>query len=69
MFHMEIVQILVIEVWCSCDYRNDPNFVDKQIWANSVDNDQTAPSRAIWSVYTLFSIPAAFLDALPVLIF
>ena len=65
MFHMEMLQILVIKVWCSCDYHNDPKFVDKQVWANSVDHDQTDPSRAIWSVYILFSIPAAFLDALP----
>ena len=23
--------------------RNDPKFLDKQVWANSVDPDQTAP--------------------------
>ena len=24
-------------------YRNDPKFSDRQVWANSVDPDQTAP--------------------------
>ena len=27
-------------------YRNDPRFLDRQVWANSVDPDQTAP-RAV----------------------
>ena len=25
------------------DYHNVPKFLDKQLWANSVDPDQTAP--------------------------
>ena len=32
-------------------YPNDPKFLDRQVWANSVDPDQTAP--------TLFAIPSA----------
>ena len=24
-------------------YRNDPKFLDRQVWANSADPDQTAP--------------------------
>ena len=27
-------------------YRNAPKFSDKQVWANSVDPDQTAPEGA-----------------------
>ena len=30
------------------NYRNDPKFSDRQVWANSADPDQTAP-RAISS--------------------
>ena len=40
-------------------YRNDPKFLDRQVWANSADPDQTAPREAVWSVSTLFAIPAA----------
>ena len=29
------------------DYRNDPKFLDRSIWANSVDPDQTAPRGAV----------------------
>ena len=28
-------------------YRNDPKFLDRQIWANSVDPDQTAPDQGL----------------------
>ena len=28
-------------------YRNVPKFLDRQVWANSVDPDQTAPSGAV----------------------
>ena len=28
------------------DYRNDPKFSDKSVWANSADPDQTAPRGA-----------------------
>ena len=27
-------------------YRNDPKFLDRQVLANSVDSDQTAPERS-----------------------
>ena len=29
-------------------YRNDPKFLDRQVWANTVDSDQTE-ERAWWS--------------------
>ena len=29
------------------DYRNDPTFSDRLVWANSVDPDQTAPRGAV----------------------
>ena len=35
-------------------YRSDPKFSDRLVWANSVDTDQTAPS--VGSVSTLFTI-------------
>ena len=34
---------------------NDPKFSDRQVWANSVDPDQTAPHQGI---HTLFAIPS-----------
>ena len=30
--------------YCKQAYRNDPKFSDGQVWANSVDPDQTAPT-------------------------
>ena len=39
-------------------YSNDPKFSDRQVWANSVDPDET-----VWSGSTLFAIPSASLDA------
>ena len=41
------------------EYRNDPKFLDRQVWANSADPDQTAPTGAVWSGSTLFAIPSA----------
>ena len=40
----------------NADYRTDPKFSDRQVWANSVDLDQTAPRQAVWSGSTLFAI-------------
>ena len=31
----------------SVNYRNDPKFSDRQVWANSADPDQTAPRGAV----------------------
>ena len=43
------------------NYRNDPKFLDKQVRANSVDADQTAPTGAVWSGSSLFaSLSASF---------
>ena len=41
------------------EYRNDPKFLDRQVWANSADPDQTAPTGEVWSGSTLFAIPSA----------
>ena len=38
---------------------NDPKFSDRQVWANSVDPDQTAPERAVWSGSTLLAISSS----------
>ena len=38
-------------------YRNVPKFSDRQVWANSVDPDQT--SGAVWSGSTLFAFSSA----------
>ena len=37
-------------------YRNDPKFLDRQVRANSVDPDQTAPRGAVCSGSALFAI-------------
>ena len=29
------------------EYSNDPKFLDRQVWANSVDPDQTAPDQGL----------------------
>ena len=39
-------------------YCNDPNYLDRQVWANSVDPDQAATEGAVWSGSTLFAIPS-----------
>ena len=41
-------------------YHYFPNFLDGQVWANSEDPDQTAPTEAVWSGSTLFAIPSVF---------
>ena len=40
-------------------YHIDPKFLDRQAWANSVDQDGTAPTGAVRSGATLFAIPSA----------
>ena len=40
------------------EYRNDHIFSDRQVWTNSVDPDQNAPTGADWSGSTLFAIPS-----------
>ena len=40
-------------------YRNDSKVSDRQVCANSVNPDQTARARAVWSGSTLFTIPSA----------
>ena len=35
------------------------SFLDRQVWANSADPDQTAPRGAVWSGSTLFAIRGA----------
>ena len=37
------------------DYCNDPKFLDRWVWANSADPDQTT----VWSGTSLFAIPFA----------
>ena len=39
-------------------YRNAPKFSDTQVWANSVDPDQTDQEGAVWSRSTLLAIPS-----------
>ena len=40
-------------------YGNGSQFLDRQIWANSVDPSQTAPQWAVWSGSTLLAILSA----------
>ena len=46
-------------------YRNDPKFSDRYVLANSADPDQTAHTGAVWSGSSLFAIPFAFFDEIP----
>ena len=34
----------------NCYYRNDPEFSDRQVWANSADPDQTADQRLDFAI-------------------
>ena len=43
----------------STAYCNDPKFLERQVWANSADPDQTAPRGAAWLGSTPFAIPSA----------
>ena len=56
------VVIPIKQVFKRCqkgDYRNDPKFLDRYAWENSVDLDETAPrGGAVWSGSTLFAIPS-----------
>ena len=36
-------------------YHNDPKFLDRQVWANSLDTDQTAPSGERSSLVRVFT--------------
>ena len=40
-------------------HRNDPMFLDRLVWANSADPDQTAPRGAVSSGSSLFAVPFA----------
>ena len=40
-------------------YCNDPKVSDRQVLANSVDPDQTAPDAKVWSGCALFAISSA----------
>ena len=44
-----------------CQSRMFSKVSDKMAYANSVDQDQTAPSGAVWSGSTLFAIPLGVL--------
>ena len=33
--------------WLKSAYSNDPKFSDRQVWANSIDPDQTAPDQGL----------------------
>ena len=41
------------------EYRYDPKFSDRYVWANSADPDQIAPRGAVWSGSSLFAFPFA----------
>ena len=51
MVHGPLSHILAV---CSYLYRNGPKFLDRQVWANSVDPDQTAPNQqSDWGLHCL----------------
>ena len=41
------------------DYRTNSMYWDRQVSANSADQDQTASEEAVWSGSTLFAIPSS----------
>ena len=52
---MPILQVTIPNFANPYLYSNDPKFLDRQVWANSADPDQTAPRAGS----TLFAIPSA----------
>ena len=46
------------------NYHNDPKFLDRQVYANSVDPDQTAARGAVWSGLHCLPLHLHLLDAL-----
>ena len=53
----------IIWVWAQRRSAKTPISL-RQTWKNSVDPEQTAPKRAVWSEYTWFAIPFAVLDTM-----
>ena len=49
---------ILISVNCFSEYRNDPKFSDRSVWANSAEPDQTAPSLS--RVYTVCNSVSIF---------
>ena len=40
-------RLCILEHNADPDYCNDPKFLDRLVWANSADPDQTAPRGAV----------------------
>ena len=45
-------------------YPNDLKLLDREVWANSAEPDQTAHKGAVLSGYSLFAIPFALFRGL-----
>ena len=50
---METMWTLFFTSFRKCIYRIVPKFSDRQVWANSVDPDQTAPRSSLIRVFTV----------------
>ena len=44
-------------------YRNNPKYLDRQVWANSVDPDHTASRSSLIRFYTIFCFYLHLLDS------
>ena len=44
------------------NYRNDPKFSDRQVWANSADPDQTAPHCLQFHLHVFDKIPSGLVS-------
>ena len=49
-------------------YRINSMYWDRQVSANSADQDQTASEEAVWSGSTLFAIPSASFGCINVML-
>ena len=45
---------LLGEICRPLQYRNDPKFSDRKVWANSADPDQTAPRSSLFAIPVIF---------------
>ena len=45
-----------------CEGYNDPTFLDRQVWVNSIDPDQTTSEEAVWSYTYWLPFHLHFLD-------
>ena len=63
-FNIRLGNMVYDELEAERTYHNVPRYRDRSAYANNVDQDQTAPERAVWSWPALFAISSENFDTL-----